>query len=67
MCFCMLFVSVYISCVQTGCLALVPGVTCFGAYTTLPNEIRHSAQERALLLEVVLNNGTVLNMFWEPV
>ena len=30
-----------------------------------PNEIGHSAQERASLVEVVLNNGTVLNMFCE--
>jgi hypothetical protein len=33
---------------------------------TLSNEIGHSAQGRALTLEVVLNNGTVLNMFCEP-
>ena len=34
--------------------------------TTLSNEIGYCAQERALPLEVVLNNGTVLNMFCEP-
>jgi hypothetical protein len=43
-------------------LALAPSLN-----TTLPNEIGHSAQERTLLLEEVLDNGTVLNMFWEPV
>jgi hypothetical protein len=54
---------VKLGCVQTGCPALVlaPSLN-----TTLSNEIGHSAQERALPLEVVLSNGTVLNMFCEP-
>ena len=54
-----------LGCIQTGCLSLVVLVPSLNM--TLPNEIVHGAQERSLLLEVELNNSTVLNMFWDPV
>jgi hypothetical protein len=54
--------SCYIGCVQTGCPALVPVslVLAPSLNMMLPNEIGHSSQVR------VLNNGTVLNMFCDP-